>query len=424
MSLLKLAWRNIRFKPLSAILNILLLSLAVSLISLTILISKNLDDNLKKNIKGVDMVIGANGSPLQIILSSLYHIDAAPGNISYAEAQEVAKHFLVETAIPLSYGDNYLGVKILGTTDQFAAHYQLQIENGRHFQSSFEVCIGFDVSNKLNLKIGDTFYSQHGLDNDGHQHENNAFKVVGIFKPSNSIADQLIVCNLEDIWEIHEEHSHEHEGHSHDHEEHDHDEHAHDHEEHTHDHSDSIEIEDREITAMLISFKNRNGFMFLPNMVNSKSTLQSALPSIEINRLFSLLGFGFNTLYGIATVLVLISGISIFISMLQALSSRKYELALLRSMGATKSKLLFLVLSESLILGLIGIFSGLLLSRIVTTVVSGITEKNYKYSLNSWALEREELFLIGITLLIALLASFLPALRARNLKISKVLADR
>jgi len=476
MSLLSLAWKNIWHKKLSSILSILLLSIGVALISLTIIMSKNLDENLKKNMKGVDMVIGAKGSPLQVILSALYHIDAPTGNISYQEAKEISKHFLVKTAIPLSYGDSYKGVKILGTNELFIEHYDLELDVGNVFEKDFEVCLGNAVAKNLNLKVGDEFYSQHGLDGNGHSHENRAFKVVGIFKASNGIADQLIICDLSDIWDIHEEHhhDHDHEGHDHqeeehedhnheernhkghdhaeedheehdyeehDHEEHDHEEHDHEghdheghdheghdhegHDHHDHEHEDDEHLEeDKEITAMLISYKNKNGFMFLPNMVNQKSTLQAASPSIEINRLFSLLGFGFKTLYSIAIVLMVVSGLSIFISMFQALSARKYELALMRSMGAGKIKLFSLLLLESLILASVGIFIGLLTSRIITAVVSGFTQQSYKYSLNSWTLEKEELLLIGITLIIALLASFLPAFRAGNVDISKVLSGK
>ncbi len=426
MSLLNLAWKNIWHKKLSSILSILLLSIGVALISLTIIISKNLDENLKKNMKGVDMVIGAKGSPLQVILSALYHIDAPTGNISYQEAKEISKHFLVKTAIPLSYGDSYKAVKILGTNELFIEHYNLELDVGNVFEKDFEVCLGNAVANNLNLKVGDEFYSQHGLDGNGHSHENRAFKVVGIFKASNSIADQLIICDLSDIWDIHEEHHHDHDHQEEDHEEHDHEGHdheGHDHDDHEHENDEHLE-EDKEITAMLISYKNKNGFMFLPNMVNQKSTLQAASPSIEINRLFSLLGFGFKTLYSIATVLMIVSGLSIFISMFQALSARKYELALMRSMGAGKIKLFSLLLLESLILAFIGIFIGLLISRIINMTVSGITEQSYKYSLNSWTLEKEELLLIGVTLVIALLASFLPAFRAGNVNISKVLSGK
>ena len=162
----------------------------------------------------------------------------------------------------------------------------------------------------------------------------------------------------------------------------------------------------------------------LPRMVNEQRTTQAALPAIEIDRLFSLLGFGFTTLRAIAIVLVFISAISIFISMLQALSARKFELALLRSMGASKQKLFALLLMESTILGIIGITIGLILSRLIMQVVSGISQEQYKYEMSSLGLEKAELILILATFAIILLASFLPAIRAGRVNISKVFAER
>ena len=403
MSLFNLACKNILNKPLNALLSILLLTLGVSLISLTILMSKNLDENLKKNIKGVNMVIGAKGSPLQIILSSLYHIDAPTGNISLAEANKIAKHFLVKSAVPLSYGDSYKGTRIIGTDSSFFKHYELDIENGNMFSNNFEVVIGSGVADRFESKVGDEFFSQHGMDENAEEHRTNAFKIVGIINYSNSIADQLILCSLEDIWRVHD--------HSHDH--------AHESEE------DQVhEHDEREITAMLISFRNKNANLMLPRLVNEQNTTQAALPAIEIDRLFSLLGFGFSTLRAIAMVLMVISGLSIFISLLQALSTRKFELALLRSLGASKIKLFSLLVLESTILGAIGILIGLVLSRLIMLVVSGMTEQQYKYQLNSISLEREEIILVLATFAVVLLASFLPAFQAGRVNISKVFAQK
>lgn len=399
MNLIELAWKNILNKPLNALLSILLLTLGVSLISLTILMSKNLDENLKKNIKGVNMVVGAKGSPLQIILSSLYHVDAPTGNISYEEAKTIADHFLVKRAIPLSYGDSFKGRKIIGTNEEFIEHYELELSDGSIFKDNLEVCLGGQVAQDLDLNIGDSFYSQHGLDEFGEEHTDQAFKVVGIFQSSNTIADQLIICDLKDIWEVH--------GHEGEHE-------------HAHEHSE----EDEEITAMLITFKNKQANIILPRIVNEQKTTQAALPSIEIDRLFSLLGFGFSTLRAIAIVLVIISALSIFISTLQALSARKFELALLRSMGASKLKLFVLLLLESSILGIVGIVIGLIISRLIMVFVSGMTQEQYKYQLSSMNLDEAEVILILATFIIVLLASFLPAIRAGKVNISKVFAEK
>lgn len=399
MNIFRISWKNIWHKPLSALLSILLITLGVTLISLTILLSKNLNDKLTENIKGIDMVIGAKGSPLQIILSSLYHIDAPTGNISLDEANEIGKHFLVDKAIPLAFGDSYKGTKILGTNESFLKHYNLTIQSGRIFNRELEVCIGHQVADTYGLELGMEFYSQHGMDGFGEDHSDHPFKVVGIFNRTGEVTDQLILTPIESIWHVHD--LHDHEG------EHDH---AHEH--------------DTEITAMLITFKNNHGIRLLPRIVNSKQTTQAALPSVEINRLFSLFGFGFKTLRIVAIILMVIAGISIFISMLQSLRSRKFELALMRSLGASKLKMFFILLIEALLLTFIGVIVGLVLSRLVLMIISSATRAQYKYDFSSVALQGQEFYLIGATFAVAMLASFLPAIKAGNINISEVFAEK
>jgi putative ABC transport system permease protein len=107
MNLFRIAWRNIAHKPLNTALSLILLAFGVGIISLLLLLESSLQKEFDRNIKDIDMVLGAKGSPLQLILANVYHIDAPTGNISRAEAQRVMKHPYIDKAIPLAYGDNY-----------------------------------------------------------------------------------------------------------------------------------------------------------------------------------------------------------------------------------------------------------------------------------------------------------------------------
>ena len=297
---------------------------------------ESLDDSFKKNIKGIDMVIGAKGSPLQLILSSVYHIDNPTGNIPQSEAEKLKKHPLVEQGIPLAFGDNYKGYKILGTTAEYVELYEGKIAEGKLWENDFEVVLGGVLAEILDLKIGDEFFSSHGLVGDINAHEDHAFTVVGIVEKSGTVLDQLILTGLESIWGVHEEHGHEEE------EEQDHgegEEHNHaEGEEHDHDHAEEKE---RDITSMLIKFRSPMGMMQLPRMVNSETSMQAALPAIEVNRLFDLFAVGIQLIRGIAIAIMIISGISIFISLYNNLLDRKYELALMRSLGGYPMGIIF-----------------------------------------------------------------------------------
>ena len=124
----KLAWKNIWFKPLNTILSVVLLTSSVAIITTLVLVEKQFEEKFTNNIDGVDLVLGAQGSPLQLILSSVYHVDAPTGNISYDSAKVWIQHPFVEKAIPLAFGDNSRGFKILGTTADYLEKYEAKIK--------------------------------------------------------------------------------------------------------------------------------------------------------------------------------------------------------------------------------------------------------------------------------------------------------
>src|SRR5690606_18216512 len=120
MNIWKISIRNFRYKPLYTFLGILTLSVSIALLLGIQQLDRTFRQQLKNNLGGIDMVVGAKGSPLQLVLASVLHIDNPTGNISFGEAQKISNHPLVERAIPISYGDNYKGYRIVGTTAEFA----------------------------------------------------------------------------------------------------------------------------------------------------------------------------------------------------------------------------------------------------------------------------------------------------------------
>lgn len=425
MNLLTLSWNNLQSKPLSTFLSLLLLMLGVGIISLLLNLNQQLDDQFNKNIRGIDMVVGAKGSPLQLILSSVYHIDYPTGNIPKKEADALARHPLVKQAIPLAYGDNYRSYRILGTDTGFVSHYGLRPGAGKGFEAPLEVTAGAKVARILGLKVGDTFFSSHGLAGEDDVHEHQPYQVVGIWEESNTVADQLLLTPVASVWAIHDE-GHEEEGEAHA-DEHDVEEegaHAEEHEEgEGHVATEAAGEEDRELTAMLLKFRNPMGIVALPRMVNQNTSMQAAVPAIEINQLRSRLGIGIYLFQGVALAIIVISGISVFISLYNSLKERKYELALMRSMGASRLKLFVLILLEGLILAVIGFFLGMVVSRAGMWLLSLFVAEDYHYDLDSLKLLPEEGVLFLLTLMIGILAAALPAVRAFTLNISRTLAE-
>ena len=253
LGLLYQAWRNLMSKPLQSALTIILLMFGVSMISLFLLMKQQLDNTVKKNVEGIDLVLGAPGSPLQLIMASVYHIDNPVGNISYPTAKRLVKNVLIESAIPLSYGDNHEGYRILGTEHSYVELYNGSLQSGELWNEPFQATLGFKVAQNLNLKVGDTFYSAHGLQDQSDVHEDKAFTVVGVMEPNGTVLDQLILTPLESVWNIHVE-----EG-------------------------DVLAPEDREITAMLLRTRSKMGMLSFPNIAKN-ANMQVAIPILEVAR--------------------------------------------------------------------------------------------------------------------------------------------
>ena len=130
----------------------------------------------------IDLVLGAKGSPLQLILANVYHIDAPTGNINQREAEKVLKHPYIDSGIPLAYGDNHEGYRIVGTEHSYVEHYGGTLADGTLWQDPFEVTAGAHVA-EFGPSHWDTFYSAHGLKDQTDIHTNKTFTVWAFSNP-------------------------------------------------------------------------------------------------------------------------------------------------------------------------------------------------------------------------------------------------
>jgi len=449
MKIIFIAWKNCWQKAGATTLTLLLLSFGVGIISMMLLLENQLSEKFNKNIKDIDFVLGAKGSPLQLILANVYHIDAPTGNIKVSEAQKIIKNPTVKEAIPLAYGDNYEGWRIVGTTPRYAEFYGVKLKVGKIFETPFEVTVGSYAAKELGLKLGQTFKSNHGLDKEGEEEEGHdqLFTVVGIYEASGTVIDRLILTPVESIWEVHDHGDHEETAHTgivsaeeHDAEEHDAEAHAHaedEHaEEHEHDHEaehtaeeghddhedEHMHEEEREVTAYLLIKRLPMAPMILPQLVKN-TNMQLALPAIEINRLNENFGIGMSVVKAVAILIMIISFLSVFISLFNALRERQYELAILRTLGGRRIQLFVLILLEGFFMVALGLIIGLVLSRIGITMLSDMAKDSFHDEFNAFMFLPQEYYLVGITLGLGAVASLLPALRAFFMDISKTLSN-
>jgi putative ABC transport system permease protein len=396
-----------------------------------------------------------------MILSSVYHIDVPTGNIPIKKTKWIKKSKFVSKAIPLALGDSYKGYRIVGTDHQLPEHYKARMDKGKLWEKDMQACVGSKVAQKLNLKIGSTFHGAHGLFNDGmHVHETHSYKVVGIFDKSNTVIDQLILTNVSSVWRVHEDHDqedefvetesndssnhagHNHEGHNHEghnHEGHNHDEHnheGHNHEGHNHEPEKElapVSEEGKEITAMLITFaKDKQGNtstmanVQLPKIIDETEGLEElgyAIPALQLKRLLDNMGLGAGFLYVLALIIIGISAFSMFISLYSSMKERKYEVALMRTMGASRLQLFFMVSLEGILIGLFGYIIGICISHGGMAVLADYLEETYQYSFSASMFLVEEFYLLIGSVTIGFIAALIPALQAYRTNISSTLGQ-
>ncbi len=409
----KIVWKNSIHKPLNTALCLCLLIFGVSIISLLIVIKHQLEQRFEENLKNIDVVIGAKGSPLQLVLSAVYHLDSPTGNIDYDEVKKITENQMVKKAIPLSYGDSHKGFRILGTTKDYITNYDAQLKKGKVFSKSMEVTIGANVAKTTGLDFGSRFEGTHGEMEEGFLHENQHYTVVGVLKKSNTVLDNLILTNLESVWSVHDDH------HKSDvHEEENELNQLHDSSE-DNDHHE----EDLKITAVLIKYKSKIMALTMPRYINEQTKMQAVLPGLEINRLFYLIGVGISTLQFIAGCIIFLAGFSIFFVLFSRLQDRQYELALMRTLGYKPRDLFFMLLTEGFFLTFFGYIFGWIFSRIGLFIINIQAKQDYNIQFyNNWIVE--EIWLLLITILLGVISSLFPAWKAMKMDVSKILSKK
>ena len=424
MNLLKLSFSYLKRRALNTLLNILLLSFGIATIVVLLLFSYQLEDNLYKNAEGVDAVVGAKGSPIQLILSGIFHIDAPTGNVNLKEARDLMNHPMVASAIPQALGDNYRGYRIVGTTSAYPNKYSAELANGTLWDHEFEVVLGADVARIEELDLGDTLVSSHGFAVAGHAHDDHDLHVVGIFHRTGTVLDRLILSGIETMWGIHEVSSDDHNiDHSHDYE---------NDQGHNHDQTRGRDITDtsylselydgEQITTMLIQYSNPLAAAQFPRFVNSNTSMQAAAPAIEITRLLELLGVGLDAIKFFAYILILASVLGIFIALLNSMKERKYDLAIMRSLGGSRSKLFMHVILEGVLISIAGGLLGLFLGHAAVEGVGILFEQAQQFAVTGRVFIPGEGWIIALAVGIGFIASIVPAFQAYNTDIAKTLS--
>ena len=206
MNILRLSWKNIISKPLPSLLSMLLLAVGLSTAIILKLTEHQLTENINNTGKDVKLVIGAKGSRLQLVLSSVFQIDNPTGNINYGFYTLLKRNRMIKEMIPVSMGDSYKRKRIVGTNHDYIRLFSGKLMDGVLFEKPLEATIGSVVSAELGLKVGDEFVGGHGMEEVLHSHDEYKYKVVGVLERSGSVLDNLILTPVQTVWIMHAGH--------------------------------------------------------------------------------------------------------------------------------------------------------------------------------------------------------------------------
>ncbi len=400
MKTLALSWRYLWSRPLGATLNVLLLSLGLASITFLLLVSSQLSRAFDKDLAGIDVVVGAKGSPMQLILCGVFHLDVPPGNISLKALTSLSANPLLASVIPLSLGDNLRGFRIVGTSHAYLSHYSATLAQGRLWDAPMQVVVGASVARKLGLQIGHNFVGSHGLGAGGHLHGDNPYTVIGILQASGSVVDRLIVTDTASVWKVHEDYTA------------------------VDDEDRKIMEDEREVTMALVNYKTPLAAMSFPRLVNTTTEMQAAAPAVEISRLLNMLGIGTDVLRAFAGVLLLTAGLSVFIALWSAVRERRSDLALLRMLGAPPARIATLLLGEALWLGLLSALIGVAGGQALTALIGWMLKLDNSLLIGGLVWPVELLWVPALACGIALAAAILPAAGAYRVSVFELLQSR
>lgn len=396
MSTWRLAWQYLWARPGRAAVNLVSLVVALTAMLVVLSLHDQIRHNFERQLKGIDAVVGAKGSPIQLMLSGVYHLDVPTGNIALRDFQALQQHPQVKRLIPLSLGDNVAGYRIVGTEPSYIDLFDAQIHQGKLWQAPMEAVLGAHVAAATGLQIGQAFVGVHGLGASGEAHEETPYTVSGVLAPCHCILDRLALTSTESVWQVHDD--------------------LHQLQDLTPPERKALD-DQRELTLALVSYKTPLAALTFVRYVNQNTPMQAASPAIEMTRLLTLVGAGSRLLEGFIAALLLIAGLAVGASLVSAVNERQADLALLRMLGTPASRLVRLLLAESVWLALISLTLAAVLSQAVLAALQTLLPAGAMPLWQAGVWSAQLLWVPMVTLGLMALAIALPVWRAWKLDV-------
>ncbi len=357
MTLFHIVLKSLRQHALSTAVTALSIALACGLLMAVWVVKEQSRATFTNVTAGFDAVLGARSSQLQLVLNSVFHVEASPGNLPWQDYLDIKKDPRVAQAVPIAVGDNYRGYRLVGTLPEmlteveFAPGSKFETQTGRIFDPTLrEAVVGSFVAQRLGLKHGDKFHPYHGLIFDEKSQHAETYVVVGLLKPSNTPADRVIWIPLEGIQKM--------AGH------------------------DPKTASD--VSAVLVKLRSAIAGKQLEMMYNKQGNrLTFAWPiGTIIAQLFDKIAWFDRVLTMVAWLVAVVATGSILASIYNSMNERRREIAILRALGARRRTVFGAIVLEAAAIATIGVITGFAVYLGIMTTVAAIIRSQTGVVLN------------------------------------------
>jgi putative ABC transport system permease protein len=457
MSLFKIAWRSIQERALASTMTALSMALGVALVIAVLVFQGVIGTSFNRAAEGYDIIIGAKGGRLELVLNTVFHLGQPIENIPWdfykeftlegptGEKRAGKYSSVIDVAVPYCLGDNFKGFRVVGTTpslfyelgygiDEEGRPIPYRFSAGESFAPDdyFGAVVGSVVAHRAGLRVGDPIEPTHGVTTEeGQGHKHDPFIIRGILAPNGTPNDRAVFVNMEGFFLL-EGHAKEPEGaegaavvadaakpQSGKEEHHDHAGHVHAHGAH----HDPLPEDQRAVTAILIRTNHPTAGLTLPRSINKGLVAQAVMPIAEIRKLFDgLIGNLQLILLVLSLLIMFVAAVGIMVSIYNSMSERRREIAIMRALGAGRGTIRSLILLESILLSIIGGGAGFLLGHGLIGLLSPFIAAQTGVPIGLFQFVPMELALIPGLIILATLAGYIPALSAYRTDVAKALS--
>ncbi len=400
-----LTFKSLKNRKFTSFLCVVSIALSVTLFLGIERIRNGARDGFTNTISKTDLIIGAKGGPLQLLLYTVFHIGSAVNNIKMSTYNDIIKNPQVEWAIPISQGDAYKGFRVVGTDENFFKHYQFRgdqkvsFSEGRAPADTFDVVIGSEIAKKFKHKLGDPIVISHGISSVSlMNHDQTPFKIIGVLNPTQTPIDTAVYITLQGMEAIHfgwesgvpsgeainpERFK-----------------------------KENIQIS--QLTSFMVKLKSRIAVLRIRRMIDQYEAepIMAIIPALSLQEMWETIGYVEQVLF-LVSLFVLIGGMmSILIALYTSINERRREMAILRSLGASSLHIFLLLLYESSILVLSGCLTGVIALYGILFFVRPWLESNFSIYLPIEMLSKAELSYLGLIFIMGSLAGLIPAIKA------------